>query len=170
MNLSAVKSIAIQKENTACLPDKYQKRPLVTVMHLIYVCIYLFIYYMNAFESLHIIKQCMATTYGYSPSRAIPPTTWVRCSVNCHFQMSASVHPSKIQALAVCKVCPHDSTLLILLKFRFQLSAEWQASHWNVISLIVEFPLLPHPLPFTNRAVLNLDNSDLYDKRVTRLN
>lgn len=52
MNLSAVKSFAIQKENTVRLADKYQKRPLVTVKNFIY----LFIYYMSAFQSLHIIK------------------------------------------------------------------------------------------------------------------
>lgn len=43
MNLSAVKSIVIQEENTACLSDKYQKRPLVTAMYFIYLFVHLFI-------------------------------------------------------------------------------------------------------------------------------
>lgn len=51
--MSSAKSIAIQKKNTACLSDKYQKSPLVTVMYFIH----LFIYHTNAFKKARIIKK-----------------------------------------------------------------------------------------------------------------
>lgn len=88
----------------------------------------------------------------------------------CKTVISKSVHTSKIQALTAGKVCPCNSMLLIFIKFRFQLSAQWQISYWNVISHITKFSPLPHPLPFPSRAVLNLASSDLCDKRATRPN
>lgn len=57
------------------------------------LCIYLF--YTNAFNSpylYHIARHI--TSYEYSPSHDIPPTTWLWCPTNCHFQMSTTVHPS----------------------------------------------------------------------------